>query len=160
MLTKCNILLGSNLGNCLQNLKLAVELIQLRIGKINKASSIYKTAAWGNTEQGDFYNQVLLVETLLNPHELLTGLLSIEKNMGRERKYKWEPRIIDLDILYFGDQVVNDENLIIPHPWLHKRRFTLAPLVEISPDFVHPILVQSNQQLLEICEDLLSVEKL
>lgn len=160
MLTKSYILLGSNLGNCLNNLKQALDLIQTHIGKIIKASSIYKTAAWGNTEQGDFYNQVLLLETTCTPQELLTKLLAIEKSMGRERKHKWEPRIIDLDILYYGNQIIKEDNLSIPHPWLHKRRFTLAPLAEISPDFLHPVLVQPNKHLLEICEDNLSVEKL
>lgn len=152
--------MGSNLGDCLYNLNQALDLIKTHIGKIIKASSIYKTAAWGNTEQGDFYNQVLIIETTCTPQELLTKLLAIEKSMGRERKNKWEPRIIDLDILYYGNQVINDDNLTIPHPWLHKRRFTLAPLAEISPDFLHPVLVQPNRQLLEMCEDNLSVEKL
>ena len=160
MLHQSFILLGSNIGDCGQNLQQAIHLIENNLGKTLSKSSVYKTAAWGNKEQNDFFNQVVLLETLYNPHELLKELLSIELQMGRTRNTKWEPRVIDLDILYFNDMVLNENNLIIPHPFLHQRRFTLEPLCEIAANYFHPLLRQSNMSLLEICEDSLSVEKL
>ncbi len=148
------------MGDGLQNLHLATKSIGAQVGKICKQSSVYKTAAWGNTAQSDFYNQVIEIESALPAQELLQQLLAIEKTMGRERKHKWEPRIIDLDILYYGDSVIVTEHLQVPHPYLHERRFTLVPLVEIAPAFVHPLLQKTNTQLLQICPDKLNVEKL
>jgi 2-amino-4-hydroxy-6-hydroxymethyldihydropteridine diphosphokinase len=154
------ILLGSNQGNSQQNLANACNLIKERIGLIQTKSSIYRTAAWGNTEQKPFLNQVLLVQTELKPLDCLNTLLQIETEMGRIRKEKWEPRVIDLDILFYNSETIEADNLIIPHPFIAQRRFTLIPLAEISPNLFHPKLKQSILELLETCEDSLNVEKL
>jgi 2-amino-4-hydroxy-6-hydroxymethyldihydropteridine diphosphokinase len=137
----------------------AKKSIQDKIGLIIKTSSIYETAAWGNTDQPSFLNCILLLSTHLNPDELLKSLLSIEAEMGRTREEKWAPRTIDLDILYYKDEIINSENLIIPHPQIQNRRFTLVPLCEILPDFIHPVLGVSNLDLLTVCKDNSEVVK-
>jgi 2-amino-4-hydroxy-6-hydroxymethyldihydropteridine diphosphokinase len=151
------ILLGTNIGDRLKNLIEAIFLLNKDIGRITLSSGIYVTKAWGNTNQEDFYNQVIVLKTELNAFETLLKIHDIEQRMGRNRKEKWEPRIIDIDILYFNDELINTENLIVPHPHLHNRRFTLVPLVEIIPDFLHPQLKKTNKELLEMCEDTLEV---
>jgi 2-amino-4-hydroxy-6-hydroxymethyldihydropteridine diphosphokinase len=153
------LLLGSNLGNPPKNLASAIALIGQRAGTIRQQSSVYKTAPWGNTDQDVFYNQVLRLETTLDPYELITTVLQIEQEMGRKREQKWEPRIIDIDILFYDDLVL-EGNLNIPHPLLHRRRFTLEPLNEIVPTLMHPVLKKSVTELLEICEDTGFVEKM
>lgn len=147
------LLLGCNIGNRKSNLTRAITLIKEAGIKVKKCSSIYKTAAWGITDQADFFNQVLITETDHPPLELLAVLLSIEKSMGRERKVKWGPRLIDIDILFFGDIAIESSILTIPHPELHNRRFTLQPLYEIAPDLIHPILNKTIEELLAICPD-------
>ncbi len=154
------ILTGSNMGNSLDNLELAASRIHESCGKVLQKSSVYKTAAWGNTSQNAFLNQVICIETTLGPHELLTNLLFIETQMGRVRNEKWEPRVIDIDILFYDTLQLNEPNLILPHPYIQQRRFTLIPLVEIAPQLVHPVLQQSMINLLTQCEDKLMVEKL
>lgn len=154
------ILLGSNQGNSIEQLKLAVQHIKGEVGSIEKSSSVYQTAAWGNTDQAPFSNQVILVRTEKNAEEVLRILLGIEKKMGRKRVVKWEPRMIDLDILFYNDLIMEEPNLTIPHPYLHQRRFTLVPLVEIDENYVHPIFKKTMKELLESCEDKLSVEKI
>lgn len=154
------ILLGSNLGESKQNLVRANQLIKNTIGSIDRKSSLYKTAAWGKTDQAAFINQVILVRTKLNAREFLQELLAIETQMGRVRINKWEPRVIDLDILFYGKQILQEEDLVIPHPQLQNRKFTLIPLVEIAPNFVHPVLKKNMEELLAICNDNLTVEKL
>ncbi|MGN6647101.1 MAG: 2-amino-4-hydroxy-6-hydroxymethyldihydropteridine diphosphokinase [Cytophaga sp.] len=154
------LLLGSNLGNRRSLLAQAAEKINAQLGSISKASSLYETKSWGLEEQPDFLNQVLICHTAKNAAEALHHCLSIEKELGRDRKVKWGSRSIDIDILYFDDEIVATETLKIPHPFLHKRRFTLVPLVEVMPDFVHPVLNFSNKELLERCEDTLEVSLL
>lgn len=154
------ILLGSNQGNTKQNLLLANNLIEKNIGVISIISSLYETAAWGNTQQSAFLNQVILVRTKLLPKEVLQQLLAIETQMGRVRVTKWEPRIIDLDILFYDNEIVEQVDLIIPHPFIQQRRFTLVPLVEIASDLMHPVLHKTMEELLAICEDNLNVEKI
>lgn len=151
---------GSNLGNRSENLQAAKNFIQQYCGNVVAASSVYETAAWGMQQQPDFYNQVLKIETNLSPHQLLNKLLSIEKQMGRVRKEKYGPRVIDLDILLFNDEVVNDEDLKIPHPHLPQRKFTLIPLNEIAADFFHPVEKKSIHRLLLDCTDTLNVNKI
>lgn len=147
------ILLGTNLGDRQANLSTAKTQILQKIGPILTESKIYETAAWGLTDQPNFLNQVIEIETKLSPSVLLKTILAIEKKMGRIRTQKWGERLIDIDILYFGKEVINQENLKIPHPYLQERRFTLVPLVEVAPDFEHPVLLKSNNELLEICTD-------
>jgi 2-amino-4-hydroxy-6-hydroxymethyldihydropteridine diphosphokinase len=147
------ILLGTNLGDKRANLKKATELIKVSHCILTKQSSIYETAAWGNTNQDNFYNQVIEVNTELLATDLLQILLQIETQMGRVRNQKWEARIIDLDILYYNHEIIDTENLKVPHPYLHVRRFTLAPLVQIAPQFLHPIFNKTNTVLLENCSD-------
>ena len=145
--------LGSNLGNREENLLKAQKLINKKVGKVHSKSSIYETAAWGITEQNAFLNQVLEIETVFSPDAVLHLLLKIEKNMGRIREIKWGERSIDIDILYFNNEIISTENLAIPHPFIQERKFVLLPLCEIAPVFIHPKLKQSNLELLEKCQD-------
>lgn len=149
------LLLGSNLGNRLQNLSDARN----KIGGIVASSSVYMTGAWGNTTQPDFLNQAIQIETQLNPDELLSRLLMIEIEMGRVRIEKWGPRVIDIDILFYNDVIVNTKSLTLPHPEIQNRRFALAPLAEIT-DLTHPIFEKTIRQLLDECKDTLEVRRL
>jgi 2-amino-4-hydroxy-6-hydroxymethyldihydropteridine diphosphokinase len=141
------------------NLNSAKDEIKKSVGLVAEESAIYQTAAWGKTDQPDFYNQVLLLQTTISPEALLLHLQQIEKKLGRERKEKWGARIIDIDILYFGKTVLNTPDLLIPHPAIALRRFTLVPLVEIAPHFVHPVLKKTNLVLLQECVDVLAVKR-
>ena len=151
------LLLGSNLGNREENLLRARTSIQ-HIGSILTISSIYQTQAWGNTQQPDFLNQVVQIAFKNSPKELLNKILTIENDMGRMRTEKWGPRVIDIDILFVGQTIMSEPDLIIPHPQMHMRRFTLLPLAEIAPKFIHPLLDKSCSQLLEECTDHSTVE--
>lgn len=153
------LLLGSNLGDRIDNLKQAIKYIW-SFSEIVKISSVYETAPWGVTDQPSFYNQVLEIKTATDPKSLLNEILKIEQLLGRVRKVKWGARIIDIDILYYGTQLINENDLIIPHPGITERRFTLEPLVEIAPDFIHPITGKTNLEMLELLDDQLSVKKL
>ena len=153
------LLLGTNLGNRSENLLVARQHLQITVGRIIEASSIYETAAWGNTAQQSFLNQVVSIETMLTPAEVLSEVLSIEAQMGRVREIKWGPRIIDIDILFFEDIIISSETLTIPHPALHERRFTLVPMAEIAGEFIHPVLQKNILDLLRVCRDQLPVTK-
>lgn len=152
-----HILLGGNLGNRDENLVQAKKHIEQKIGSIVQESSIYETKAWGVENQPDFLNQVILVETNLLPQQVLKDNLAIEKILGRVRHQKWHERTIDIDILYADQLIVNEENLTIPHPFIQKRKFTLVPLAEISPNFIHPILKKTQKELNDLCHDELPV---
>ncbi len=154
------ILLGSNQNQPLLQLKHALLGIEENIAAIVSASSIYKTAAWGNRQQPVFYNQVIQVNTARKAIDLLDKLLLLENEMGRVRHTKWEPRIIDLDILFFERNISNQPRLTLPHPYLHERMFTLIPLNEIAPNWVHPKLGLTVNNLLHLCTDPLKVEKI
>jgi 2-amino-4-hydroxy-6-hydroxymethyldihydropteridine diphosphokinase len=147
------ILLGTNLGDKITNLKTASDKISSLCGNIIIRSGIYETSPWGITDQPSFLNQVIKIESKFTAEKLLENLLFIEKEMGRVRNIKWGERIIDLDILYFNDEIIVKENLKIPHPELHNRKFTLVPLNEIAADYKHPVLNVTNQQLLNRCTD-------
>lgn len=151
------LVLGSNLGDRLTSLNEARQHISRQLGKIVTASGIYRTAAWGDETQPDFYNQALEIEPFAEPHETLLMLLGIEKKMGRVRNEKWGSRIIDIDILLWGSDHIELPDLIVPHPHLQHRRFVLVPLAEIAPQIVHPILKKKISQLLIECTDSLSV---
>lgn len=131
----------------------AVAQIGQRIGKVSQASSLYETAPWGGIEQPAFLNQVLEVQTSQAPEEVLRLVLDIEHELGRVRYERWGARHLDIDLLYYGSLHMDTARLTVPHPRLHERRFTLVPLVEIAPDFVHPVLNKTNKELLEACPD-------
>jgi 2-amino-4-hydroxy-6-hydroxymethyldihydropteridine diphosphokinase len=155
------LLLGSNLGNRKSYLDQAIALIEKRIGITRVKSNIFITAAWGNTNQDDFYNQAICIETQLNTQDLLENVLKIEEELGRKRdKEKWQARTIDIDILFFNDEITNTPNLIIPHPFIQDRKFVLAPLHQIAPQLIHPQSHKSIETLLLVCEDSLKIEKL
>ena len=151
------LLLGSNLGDRLQVMRAASELIDMQIGSIVSSSSIYETAPWGVLDQPSFLNQVLEVETEMAPEEVLRIILDIEHELGRVRYERWGARVIDIDILYFDSLILDTARLTIPHPRLHERRFTLAPLAEIAPNFIHPVLDKSSEQLMAECTDISKV---
>jgi len=154
------LLLGSNMGNPKQKLLSAQKNIERKIGKIIRLSSIYQTAAWGNTKQPDFLNQVIIVKTTLTAQEVIKTILEIEEKMGRIRTKKNAPRIIDIDILFHNKEIIQEKDLIVPHPEIQNRKFVLIPLNELSPNFKHPVLTKSIHHLLTICNDPLNVKKI
>ncbi len=151
------ILLGSNLGDREQNLGLALNKISTGVGRILAQSSIYQSDPWGISQQPQFLNQVAEVNSRNAPEQVLQKLLAIETELGRERLEKWGPRSIDLDILFFNNRIIQTEKLIVPHPGIAMRRFTLVPICEIAPNFFHPLLEKTCQQLLKECTDPLKV---
>ena len=154
------LLLGSNLGNRGAYLQKAINLIETELGTVSQKSSIYETEAWGKTDEPNYLNQVVKVNTILSARQVLEKALQIETSMGRLREEKWGSRIIDIDILFYGHGIINQPGLIVPHPELHNRRFTLEPLSEIAPDLQHPILKKSIFQLKSELKDNLIVKKL
>jgi 2-amino-4-hydroxy-6-hydroxymethyldihydropteridine diphosphokinase len=132
-------------------------MLESMAGKIETLSGCYETDAWGVTSQPAFWNQAIVLSTPLLPDQLLTVIHQIEQVLGRQRDQRWGARTLDIDILYFGNQVITTERLSVPHPEIANRRFTLVPLVEIAPGFVHPLLLKTNLELLELCSDPLAV---
>lgn len=151
------LILGSNLGNKEHYLLEATNYIEQTIGKIVLKSSVYDTLPWGNSDQNNFLNQVICIETPHSAEKILSEILSIEKKLQRIRNHKWEARTIDIDILFFNSEIIDTSILTIPHPLLHERRFVLVPLAEIAPDLAHPILLKPIKQLLIECKDELDV---
>jgi 2-amino-4-hydroxy-6-hydroxymethyldihydropteridine diphosphokinase len=154
------LLLGSNLGNRQQYLQQAIELISTQIAPVKNTSSIYETQSWGKTDAPDYLNQVVMLETEIPASELLRKILDIELMLGRRREEKWGSRTIDIDILFYGDEIIDEENLQVPHPELHKRRFTLDPLSEIAPGLFHPVLKKTILDVKNELKDSLIVKKL
>ena len=144
---KVFIALGSNQGNPAANLDAALEKMAEQNIRVLQASSRIETEPWGGVEQAPFLNQVVEVETWLNPEELMQTLLAIEADLGRVREIKWGPRVIDLDILYIGQEELYSPGLIVPHPYVAERAFVLQSLVEIAPHFVDPVQKKSIRQL-------------
>lgn len=154
------LLTGSNLGNRLNNLETISELIEERIGHIINSSSIYETEPWGFEHDNYFYNQALIAKTRLSPAKLIYEINAIENLLGRVRNLnKYEARTADVDILFYDNIVMNDSLIIIPHPRMHERRFVLAPLHEIIPDYIHPKLNKTVKQLLIECRDEKKINK-
>jgi 2-amino-4-hydroxy-6-hydroxymethyldihydropteridine diphosphokinase len=155
------LLLGSNLGDRRAVLDLALKQIGKMIGEIADISSLYETAAWGIEDQPAFYNLAAAVKTSLNPHEVLERTLAIEEALGRVRAEKWGARVIDIDIILYGTEIINDaERLQVPHPRMQDRKFVLVPLAEIAPEVKHPLLLQDISSLLSILKDNLVVSKI
>jgi 2-amino-4-hydroxy-6-hydroxymethyldihydropteridine diphosphokinase len=154
------LLLGSNLGDRQLFLKKAIDLIEVDIAPVSKASSIYETQSWGKADAPDYLNQVILLKTNLSAQAILQKILNIEKMLGRQREERWGSRTIDIDILFYGEAIVNEKGLHIPHPELHNRRFTLEPLAEIAPNFKHPVLNKSISTIKNELVDTLVVKKL
>ena len=159
-MNKAYLLMGGNVGNTLSRLRQAIDLLGRQHGTVVLQSGVYKTAAWGKTDQQDFLNQAILLATSLTAHELLDAVLHIEEQMGRKRLEKYGPRIIDIDILLFNDSVIKDAGLTVPHPQLQYRRFALTPLSEIASSVVHPVLNKTIHELLQDCPDDLEVSLL
>ncbi len=141
------LITGGNLGDRKKNLEQAANYIEEKVGHIRKSSAIYETAAWGNTDQPSFYNQVHLVETELAPEDLMISILSIEQEMGRIRTEKNAARIIDIDILFFNNEIINTESVVVPHKEIPNRKFVLKPLVELAAGFIHPLSHKTIAQL-------------
>jgi 2-amino-4-hydroxy-6-hydroxymethyldihydropteridine diphosphokinase len=158
---KVILLLGGNLGNRAFYMDNARQMIEQKIGKILQSSSIYESAPWGFSSKNNFFNQVLLVDTPLSPFQIIENIWQIEKELGRERTGKsYSSRTIDIDILFYEYEIIDTPDLIVPHKHLHERRFTLIPLAEILPDWIHPGFNQPIKKLLENCEDKSEVKAL
>lgn len=151
------LLLGSNMGDQVRQLTLARRRLAATDIQMIRTSAIYRSAAWGPVKQDDFANQVLEVHFAGGGEDLLDLLLKTEEHMGRIRQKKWGPRIIDIDLLYYNQEIYESPVLKIPHPHLHHRRFTLLPLIEIAPAFIHPGFLLSQTALLARCPDTLDV---
>jgi 2-amino-4-hydroxy-6-hydroxymethyldihydropteridine diphosphokinase len=147
--------LGGNIGDVIAVLTKSICAIENEIGEVKLKSNLYQTQAWGVEDQADFTNMVVLIETDKTPHEVLFRCLSIEKKLGRNRKgaKKWGERIIDIDVLFYDDKLVNTPDLILPHPHLHERNFVLFPLVDILPELRHPILNKTIAELKKETKD-------
>lgn len=146
------ISMGSNLGDKIGNCRRAVNEIA-GFCEVIRVSSLYETEPVGKEDQPNFINCVSQIETNLSPHKLLKKLNSIEEKLGRVRHEKWGPRTIDLDIIFYNDLIINESDLIIPHPRAHLRRFVLEPICEIAPEFIHPGPDSSVLELLKLLED-------
>ena len=159
-MSRAHLLIGGNLGDRKNNLLTAISLINEQCGTLTRSSSIYETEPWGKTDQPSFLNQALEISTSLNARQLMRKILKIEKEMGRVRKEKLGPRIIDIDILLYENEIHDLRFLKIPHPEMQKRRFVLVPLAEIDSTLQHPVLKKTIAELLEECPDNLEVRKI
>ncbi len=159
-MNKVYLLLGSNEGDRQGWLLKARTSVTECIGTIQRLSSVYETAPWGLSDQPAFLNQVLEISTDMTPDQLLQVVNKIEHQLGRQRTVAWGQRTLDLDILFYNEEIIDTPTLKIPHPQIHNRRFTLVPLTELTPDFIHPVLKKSCKSLLAECPDTLEVKLL
>ena len=158
------LLLGSNKGDSLSFLSYAREHLDSQIGEISNSSSIYRTEPWAMDADQWFHNQVLEIQLNIDPDKLLEMILKIEEELGRKRSLEnhgsYESRTIDIDILYYGNLILNTDNLVIPHPRIQERRFVLEPMCEIAPSLIHPVMNKSQREMLDICSDHSIIERL
>ncbi|MEO0096429.1 MAG: 2-amino-4-hydroxy-6-hydroxymethyldihydropteridine diphosphokinase [candidate division WOR-3 bacterium] len=141
------LLLGTNLGKLKENLMNAVDELSKNGIKILKKSKIYKTKPWGKKDQPDFLNMAVEAETDFTPEELLQKIKEIEKKLKREKTEKWGPRIIDIDIIFYGNRIVNEPDLKIPHPYFFERNFAIIPMADIAPNFIPPAQNKSIKEM-------------
>lgn len=155
------LLLGTNSGDKSGNLLFARKRIEKLVGRVISTSGIYETEPWGFISEENFYNQALCIETELELVELFEIIFRIEQETGRIRKStRYTNRSLDIDVLFYGNSIINSENITIPHPRLHLRKFALAPMAEIAPHFLHPVMYKTMVQLLDKCEDESEVRQL
>ena len=150
--------LGSNQGERELNLKNSIKLLNSRAGKVLNTSGIYESEPWGVKDQSYFLNQVIEIETLIDPIDLLNICKNIEYDMGRKPGIRWGKRVIDIDILYYNSKVINQKELIIPHKLMHERNFVMIPLNDLNENHLHPILKISNKEILNMCIDSCKVK--
>ena len=151
--------LGSNMGERYQYLSSAISLIEEKIGVVESASKIYESTPWRIDGQENYLNQVLLVKSNLSSLGVLHEALQIENELGRVRLEKWGERIIDVDIIFYNDEMIETAELCVPHKHMHERLFVLFPLVEIAPDFIHPKYKKTIIELVASCSDIDKVEE-
>ncbi len=154
------LVIGGNIGERENELSHAAKLLEERCGAIIDRSALFETAPWGKADQDYFLNQAIVLATSLTARELLKEILYIEKLMGRNRQEKLGPRIIDIDIIFFNHEVINEPDLTVPHPEMSKRRFVLEPLNQVIPAYIHPIYYKTVKELLADCTDHLPVKKI
>ena len=159
-MNKAFLSLGTNMGDKNNNLRKAIDMLAKQAGTVDKMSSVYKTAPWGVTDQPEFYNMVVSIWSEMTPQQLLQTVLEIENKLGRIRKRKMGERIIDIDILLFENIIIDDQDLRVPHPYMHQRNFVLVPFNEIAPQIVHPVLKKSIHELLITSTDELQISKI
>jgi 2-amino-4-hydroxy-6-hydroxymethyldihydropteridine diphosphokinase len=143
--------LGTNLGNRAANLKQAISSLPPQM-TVKARSKVYETPPWGYTEQDQFLNQVVMVTTYLEPEKLLKHIKRLEVAMGRKSSFRYGPRLIDIDILFYDDEILDTPLLVIPHPNLHERGFVLLPLMDIAPDLIHPEKKRSIREMIGFCD--------
>ena len=152
--------LGSNKGERISYIEKAIEEISgLPETNITVISGIYETEPWGNIEQEDYLNAVIGIQTELNAEDLLKELKSIEKFIGRKENRKWSEREIDIDLLFYGNEIIDKDHMKVPHGQIENRRFVLVPMNEIAPGFMHPVFKKNISQMLEDTTDKLKVYK-
>ena len=150
--------LGSNLGDRELNLKKSIKLLNSKAGKVLNISRIYESEPWGVKNQNYFLNQVIEIETHIDPIDLLNICKNIEYDMGRNPEIRWGKRVIDIDILYYQSRVINQKKLIIPHKLMHERKFVMIPLNDLNENHLHPILKITNKEILNNCIDSCKVK--
>lgn len=145
--------IGSNIGNREENLSACLRLLNIHCGEIINTSGLYATEAWGMKDQPEFLNQAIQLKTFQSPEEILKNIQKIECIIGKDKEFHWGPRRIDIDIIFYGSEIIETDSLKVPHPRMQDRAFVLFPLMDIIPEFIHPVFKTSVRKLLEECKD-------